>query len=334
MRERSAEEVLWREEMRDDEAIEDHLGLVVFPAAVRAVSVVRQGCHSAALVVAVLALALAAGPRAAHSRPPLEPSPSPSVEERRPLPCHGQLVQGGAAVCSAEPGSRVRLGSATTRAGADGTFVIGFDRDAPRREVLRVWRPDGRLVETELEIAPRPFDVSRIDGLPPGQVSSFTPEQLARIESSSARKREGDASRAELAAYRAGFVWPLEGRKTSSFGAQRILNGTPKRPHYGVDLAAPVGTPVVAPADGVVTLADDDLYFEGAMVVVDHGQGFLSKYLHLSRIDVAPGQRVTRGTVLGAVGSRGRSTGPHLCWRLKWRDRNLDPELWVDAGAR
>jgi murein DD-endopeptidase MepM/ murein hydrolase activator NlpD len=128
------------------------------------------------------------------------------------------------------------------------------------------------------------------------------------------------------------FSSPLDGRKTSSFGSQRILNGLPKRPHYGVDLAAPVGTPIQAPADGVITLADDNLYFEGAMIVIDHGEGLLSKYLHLSRIDVEVGESVVRGETIGAVGSKGRATGPHLCWRLKWRDRNLDPELWLESA--
>lgn len=251
------------------------------------------------------------------------------VVEPSSIACEGRFVRGGMAVCRAAPGARVRIGSASTRAGADGRFVIGFDRDAPEEETLRVWGPDGRLEESTIRIAPREFAVSRIDGLPPSQVSEYTPEQLARIEASSARKEAGDASRVDRADYREGFVWPVEGRETSAFGAQRILNGIPKRPHYGVDLAAPAGTPVVAPAGGIVTLADDDLYFEGAMVVIDHGEGFLSKYLHLSRIDVVPGQTVERGQVLGAVGSRGRSTGPHLCWRLKWRDRNLDPALWV-----
>ena len=115
--------------------------------------------------------------------------------------------------------------------------------------------------------------------------------------------------------------------KTSPFGAQRILNGEPKKPHMGVDIAAPTGTPIYAPADGVVSLADDDLYFEGAMVLLDHGQGLISMYLHVNEIFVEPGQAVKRGDQIATVGSKGRSTGPHLCWRLKWRNRNLDPEL-------
>ncbi|MAG34164.1 MAG: peptidase M24 [Deltaproteobacteria bacterium] len=241
-------------------------------------------------------------------------------------------MQGGTTVCRTLPGTRVRIGSASTEADGEGFFVVGFDRDAPRSEIARLWPPDGRYLEHSFEIEARRYATSRIDGLPPEQVDLFSRAQLARIETSSARKRRGDASRAPLSAFRDHFVWPLAGRKTAAFGSQRILNGVEKRPHYGIDIAAATGTPIVAPADGVVSLADDDLYFEGAMIVIDHGQGFLSKYLHVSRIDVSPGQHVRLGEVIGAVGSRGRSTGPHLCWRLKWRDRNLDPELWLAGG--
>lgn len=238
------------------------------------------------------------------------------------------------AVCRTLPGSQVWIGGVTTEADAEGLFIVGFDRDAPKTERALIQLPNREILEHTFEVERRDYSISRIDGLPPEQVDHYTEEQLARIAESTSRKARGDASRAPLEGFLGRFDWPVMGRKTSGFGAQRILNGTPKRPHYGIDLAAPTGTPIRAPADGVVTLADDDLYFEGAMIVVDHGQGFLSKYLHVSRIDVKPGTRVRRGDVIGAVGSRGRSTGPHLCWRLKWRDRNLDPELWISAPAK
>lgn len=284
-----------------------------------------------AIFLSVCAIALASfrpGATGADEAPPASVGPSAAT---RTLACEGPLVQGGMAVCQTQPGTLVRLGAASTRADRDGFFVVGFDRDAPAREMVRLWPPDGRYLEQPLEIGARSWQVSRIEGLPPSQVDPHTPVQLAAIEASSARKREGDASRAAIAAFQNRFVQPLDGRRTSPFGAQRILNGVEKRPHYGVDIAAAEGSAIAAPADGVVSLADEDLYFEGAMIVIDHGQGFLSKYLHVSRIDVAVGQRVRTGDVIGAVGSRGRSTGPHLCWRLKWRDRNLDPELWLAA---
>ena len=166
-------------------------------------------------------------------------------------------------------------------------------------------------------------------------MSTFSEAQLKRIRSSSARKKKGFASRQSLLGFVNGFNLPIKAEfiKTTNFGAQRILNGEKKRPHYGVDLAAPVGTPIYAPADGVVSLADDDLYFEGAMVLLDHGQGLISMYLHTDTILVEEGQAVKQGEQIATVGSKGRSTGPHLCWRLKWRNRNLDPELltqWPD----
>ena len=263
-------------------------------------------------------------------------APSVRAESGKLFACEGPFVQGGATLCRTAPWTRIRLGEAKTQADANGIVILGFDRNAPEEETARLELPDGRRGEYRFAIEQRSYAISRIDGLPPSQVDRFTQSQLAKIEASSARKRVGDASRAPIAGFRERLAWPLDARKTTSFGAQRILNGVAKRPHYGVDLAAPKGSPIRAPAEGVVSLADEDLYFEGAMIVIDHGQGFLSKYLHVSRIDVEPGQRVQRGDVIGAVGSRGRSTGPHLCWRLKWRDRNLDPELWLApaTGAR
>lgn len=269
----------------------------------------------------LLAIGIALGATGASAEPP-------------PLSCDVVATQGGAAVCRTAPGSKIWIGGVTAEADASGAFVVGFDRDAPEEEQVLIESPKGEILEHTFSIRKRHYDVSKINGLPPSQVNEYSDAQLARIAASSKRKAKGDASRAAMDGFADRFEWPFQGRKTSGFGVQRVLNGTPKRPHYGIDLAAPKGTAIHAPADGVVTLADEDLYFEGAMIVLDHGQGFLSKYLHVSRIDVQPGEKVKRGDVIGAVGSRGRSTGPHLCWRLKWRDRNLDPELWVSAPAQ
>jgi murein DD-endopeptidase MepM/ murein hydrolase activator NlpD len=144
----------------------------------------------------------------------------------------------------------------------------------------------------------------------------------------------GFSSRADRDDFRDGFAMPLSGYRLSAhFGGQRILNGEPRRPHYGADLAAPVGTPVRAPAGGIVSFAETGLHFEGGLILIDHGQGLITMYLHLSRVAVARGQVVTPGQLIGAVGREGRATGPHLCWRMKWRDRNLDPMLMVGAHA-
>jgi murein DD-endopeptidase MepM/ murein hydrolase activator NlpD len=151
-----------------------------------------------------------------------------------------------------------------------------------------------------------------------------------RIQSEIVIKAEGFASRIDADHFRDGFDWPLEDfRVTSRWGSQRVLNGTPARPHYGIDLAAPEGTVIRAPAAGRVTLAQPGLHFEGGLVRIDHGQGLVTAYLHQSRLEVAAGDDLQRGDPIGRVGMTGRATGPHLCWRMKWRDRNLDPSLMV-----
>jgi murein DD-endopeptidase MepM/ murein hydrolase activator NlpD len=258
-----------------------------------------------------------------------------NIQKQNALTCTGVTQQGGAVLCQTEPNAKVKIARSEKdfyyeSADENGQIIIGFDRDETKNFV----EVSGERVTFDL--TNRDYDTSRIDGLPPSQVSTFTEAQLKRIRSSSARKKIGFSSRAKEMGFRNGFISPIkEYRKTTNFGAQRILNGEPKKPHYGVDLAAPVGTPIYAPADGVVSLADDDLYFEGAMVLLDHGQGLISMYLHVNDILVEPGQRVSQGEQIATVGSKGRSTGPHLCWRLKWRNRNLDPELlteWPQEG--
>lgn len=243
------------------------------------------------------------------------------------IDCDGVFKQGGAVLCRTYPNKEVDVGGIPTKSDKDGYFIAGFDRDASNSERIKVKTMKNIFVTKDFDIAPREYDVQRIDGLPPSQVSTFTKEQLAHIKASSARKKMGFSSRAKEMGFRDGFTMAVTGTKSSDFGNQRILNGEPKRPHYGVDIAAPEGTPIYAPADGIISLADDDLYFEGAMVLIDHGQGLISMYLHMSDIDVEPGQKVKRGDQIGAVGAKGRATGAHLCWRLKWRNRNLDPEL-------
>ena len=251
------------------------------------------------------------------------------------ISCKGVFEQGGLAKCVTKPNAKVKIGRSLDdfyyeTSDNDGVILVGFDRD--ETETFVSVGPE----TVKFKLKKREWDVSKIDGLPPSQVSTFNEAQLKHIRASSAKKKKGFASRAEALGFEDGFTLPIsEFRKTTNFGAQRILNGEPKRPHYGVDLAAPVGTPIAAPADGVVSLSDDDLYFEGAMVLLDHGQGLISMYLHVSEILVTEGQSVKRGDIIATVGSKGRSTGPHLCWRLKWRNRNLDPDLitkWTERA--
>jgi murein DD-endopeptidase MepM/ murein hydrolase activator NlpD len=240
--------------------------------------------------------------------------------------CTGIIEQGGMVLCKTSPNTEVKIGRSHSdyyyeRSGPNGNIIIGFDRDE-RDNYIEV---NGQRLD--FVIPTRDYTVSRIDGLPPSQVSSFNEEQLQDIRVSSRKKAKGFASRQIEMGFKDGFINPLENmNKTSPFGSQRILNGIPKKPHYGVDIAAKVGTKIYAPADGVISLSDDDLYFEGSMVLIDHGQGLISMYLHTEENLVHEGEHVKQGQLIATVGSKGRSTGPHLCWRLKWRNRNLDPE--------
>ena len=245
----------------------------------------------------------------------------------------GQFVQGGFAMGRTQPRAHVLLdGQDVGLASAQGLFIVGFDRDAGDAADIVV-RTAGGQAERTLSIGKVAYDIQRIDGLPQDEVEPTDPALLARIALEARRKAVGFASLVDDDSFRGGFVLPVQGARLSArFGGQRILDGVPKRPHYGDDLAAPVGTPVVAPAPGRVSFAETGLHYEGGLIMIDHGQGLISLYLHLSRIDVAAGQGVARGEVIGAVGKEGRATGPHLCWRLKWRGRNLDPMLLVGTA--
>ena len=250
------------------------------------------------------------------------------------LALSGRWVQGGFALGRTRPGAAIFVdGEALTIAAPDGLFVVGFDRDSGASVEIEA-RAGGWSARRRLDIAPGDFPQQRIDGLPPSTVDPVDPVLLARIQREAALKAEAYASRDPATGFANGFAWPLaQFRISSRWGSQRILNGTPARPHYGIDLAAPAGTVIRAPAPGLVVLAERDLHYEGGTTFIDHGQGLVSVYLHQSRLDVAVGDRVAAGQAIGRVGSSGRATGPHLCWRLKWRDRNLDPSLMVDARA-
>ena len=250
------------------------------------------------------------------------------------LELSGAFVQGGYAIGRTQPFAAITVdGQAAGKASAAGIFIVGFDRDSPASVDLRVAAGQGEVQRT-LAIAPGTFDIQHIEGLPSDQVTPTDPALLARIAAERARKAVGFASVAPGAAFATGFVLPVQGaRQTARFGGQRVLNGEAKQPHYGDDLAAPVGAPVTAPAAGVVAFAETGLHYEGGLIMIDHGQGLITLYLHLSRVDVAAGQPVSQGQLIGAVGKEGRATGPHLCWRMKWRGRNLDPMLMLRTQA-
>lgn len=290
---------------------------------------------------AFLALALLAGCVAAEAPAQPEP-PAPAAEASPPEPapvpteltlrCAGAFTQGGLALCRTLPGAAISVdGVASGEADGAGWAVIGFTREhGPEARVAA--GANGAEAFQVLAIAPREFDIQRVNGLPPGTVNPpQDPETQARIARDAALKRNAFTSIANLEGWLDGFILPVNGTVTGRWGNQRVLNGEPRDPHFGYDIAAAEGAPVRAPASGVVTLAHPDMYFEGGLVFIDHGLGLTTMYLHMSRLDVAVGDRVTQGQIIGAVGARGRATGPHLCWRMKWRDRQLDPSVAVEA---
>jgi hypothetical protein len=250
------------------------------------------------------------------------------------LNCAGAFTQGGVALCRTLPGASIGVdGVPSGEADAQGWAVIGFNREhGPQAEV---WASiSDAQVMARYDIAPRTFDVQRVDGLPQDTVTPTDPAVLERIRREAELKRAALASLAPLEGFLDGFILPIEGGiVTGRWGNQRILNGVPSTPHFGYDIAVPEGTPIRAPAAGVVTLAESDMHYEGGLVFIDHGQGLTTMYLHMSRLDVRVGDVVRQGQTIGAVGARGRATGPHLCWRMRWRERQLDPSIAVEGLA-
>jgi murein DD-endopeptidase MepM/ murein hydrolase activator NlpD len=242
------------------------------------------------------------------------------------LVLEGQATQGGLVLGQTQPGAEVALDGNPVRVWRDGTFLIGFGRDAPAAAALRVVLPDETVIDRTLAVSQREFRVQRIDGLPPSRVQP-PPEVSERIRREAELVRGARGQTADRADYAGGFSWPLTGRISGVYGSQRILNGEPRQPHYGVDVARPAGTVVSAPAPGTVSLAEPDLYFSGGTLIIDHGRGLSSTFIHLSRILVAVGDRVAAGDPIAEVGATGRATGPHLDWRMNLGDVRLDPAL-------
>ncbi|TVO71258.1 M23 family metallopeptidase [Sedimenticola selenatireducens] len=240
----------------------------------------------------------------------------------------GRYVQGGLLVGKTLPGAQVKLDGMTIQVSDQGFFVIGFDRDHGAESRLQMTYPDGRIEKKILKIAKREYDIQRIDNLPKRKV---TPEKmdLVRIRKESAlvkKARNRDDPRTD---YLSGWQWPVKGRISGVYGSQRILNGKPRRPHFGVDVAAPTGTLVRSPADGIVTLAHPDMFFSGGTLILDHGQHLSSSFLHLSKILVKKGDRIKQGDPIAHVGATGRVTGPHLDWRMNFHKFQIDPQLLV-----
>ncbi|MEJ8567604.1 M23 family metallopeptidase [Elongatibacter sediminis] len=240
----------------------------------------------------------------------------------------GEAIQGGLIFGQARPGSEVDLDGQPVMVSGDGRFVLGFGRDETGTRTLSVIEPGEEKQRIDLPVRARDYAIERVDGLPPRTVTP-DPAAAQRIREEAALVSSARSRRDSRTDYAEGFAWPAEGRISGVYGSQRILNGEPRRPHYGLDIAAPTGTPVHAPAAGIVTLAHPDMYYSGGTLILDHGQGLSSTFLHLSRILVEAGMTVEKGDVIAEIGATGRASGPHLDWRMNWMDRRVDPRPLV-----
>ncbi len=242
------------------------------------------------------------------------------------LTLDGAIEQGGLVRGKTDPGAQVMLDGRAVRVAPDGGFIFGFGRDAPDHAALEITFADGSREHRDLAVQARHYDVQRINGLPEQQVSpdAVTLERIKREGAVIARARAADT---DLPFFEEPLHWPATGPISGVYGSQRILNGEPRAPHGGVDVAAARGSPVVAAAGGTVTLAERDLFYTGGTVIIDHGYGLATTYQHMDSVAVTAGQHVEAGERVGTVGATGRVTGPHLHWSLNWYDVRLDPML-------
>lgn len=254
--------------------------------------------------------------------------PAAAAEDREIVTLDGTFAQGGLVLGRTDPRAVVEFEGRTVRVSPDGVFLIGFGRDAPSRAVLTLHYPSGLEEIREIEVAQREYDIQRLDGLPDRMVTP-PPETWERIKADN--RKIGKVRRIDSPEtwFLSGWIWPAEGPISGVYGSQRILNGKPKQPHYGIDVAAPTGTPVVAPADGTVVLAETGMYYTGGTIFLDHGHGLQSAFLHMSAVDVTVGQFVRQGERIGAIGATGRVTGAHLDWRMNLFNTRIDPEFLV-----
>lgn len=242
---------------------------------------------------------------------------------------NGELTQGSLVRGQVTPGSQVSLNGNALNVNRQGKFVMGFERDDSLSHTLTVLSPDGSETQRDLTLTKRDYAIQRIEGLDQKMVTP--PESvLQRIRKDSANVARARAGERDYDAVFTRFIWPAKGPITGVYGSQRVLNGQPKRPHYGVDVGGPIGTRVIAPASGIVTMADD-LYYSGNTLIVDHGMGVFSTFLHLDSITVRVGDTIEKGQQIGTIGETGRATGPHLDWRINLGNKRLDPQLLVSG---
>ena len=235
----------------------------------------------------------------------------------------GKFLQGHFIIGSTDPSAKIIIGKKEVKVSEDGYFVFGIDRDR-KFDLIITKIKDGKKEKIIKKILKRKYNIQRIDGL---EESKVTPPESVykRIKEENNKIGEARAINSDLPFFKNQFIMPVEGIISGVYGSQRILNGKPKWPHYGIDIAAKKGTKIKSSATGIVTMAEPDLYYTGGTIIMDHGHGISTIYSHLETINVKIGDEILQGDIIGTVGSTGRSTGPHLDFRVNWFQTRLDP---------
>ena len=237
----------------------------------------------------------------------------------------GYPVEGNLIVARTNPSNKIKINNEFLEIDESGIFVFGFHRDEENPIKLVIINNENEQFKTSIKPIKRVYKIQRIDGL---KKSMVTPPEdtISRIKSDRKKVNRARKVKLEMGDFIQGFDWPLKGLITGFYGSQRILNDIPKSPHFGIDISVPIGTSVKAPASGIITLTED-LYYSGYTVILNHGLNINSTFLHLSEINVNVGDRIGRGDLIGHSGDTGRSTGPHLDWRIDWNGKRLDAEM-------
>jgi murein DD-endopeptidase MepM/ murein hydrolase activator NlpD len=235
----------------------------------------------------------------------------------------GKFIQGHFILGKTNPNAEIIVGKKKVKVSRNGFFVFGIDRDR-KFDLTFTKTLDGKTSKITKKVFKRKYNIQRIDGLAENKVTP--PESVyKRIKKENNAIGEARAINSNLLFFKEKFVMPVEGIISGVYGSQRILNGKPRWPHYGIDIAAKQGTMILSSGTGVVTMAEDDLYYTGGTIIMDHGHGISTIYSHLENILVSVGDQINQGDVIGTVGSTGRSTGPHLDFRINWFQTRLDP---------
>ena len=246
------------------------------------------------------------------------------------LELKGTFEQGSLIIGKTNPSNEIYVDQKKLKVSKEGYFIFGISRDRKKNIIISI-NKDNKAREVIKVVKSRKFKVQKIDGLPKRKVSP-NDEDMKRIRKEGKLIAKAKNVNSDLSFFFKDFIRPVDGITTGVFGSQRVLNGKPRRPHYGIDFHAPEGTPVKAMMDGEVTLAENDMYFTGGTIIFDHGHGISTLYMHMKDIDVKVGQKIKQGQIVGTLGQSGRATGPHLDIRLNWFDVKLDPATILNSN--